>query len=133
GLCRLQSMSDHLLRVEFTPQQVFLDVGRALEHELFVSRYFCPPAGLEFRAEYDRVSSVKLLEALRQTQDDKRRRAFALALLAAFRSLRSLRYVPPPPTPHSRRVLVILALVRSELVALIGYLESEPARLVATV
>src|SRR6266850_1745687 len=114
-------------------EQALLDVGRALQHELFVSRYFCPPAALEFRAEYDRVSSVKLLEALRQTPDDKKRRAFALALLAAFRSLRSLRYVPPPPTPHSRRVLVILALVRSELVALIGYLETELARLIATV
>src|SRR5215470_8894009 len=133
GLSALQGIIDHLLRVEFTPQQVFLDVGRALEHELFVSRYFCPPSGLEFRAEYDRVSSVKLLEALRQTVDDKKRRAFALALLAAFRSLRSLRYVPAPPTPHSRRVLLILALVRSELVVLVGYLESELARLVATV
>jgi hypothetical protein len=133
GLSAQQGIIDHLLRVEFTPQQVFLDVGRALQHELFVSRYFCPPAALEFRAEYDRVSSVKLLEALRQTPDDKKRRAFALALLAAFRSLRSLRYVPPPPTPHSRRVLVILALVRSELVALVGYLESELARLIATV
>jgi hypothetical protein len=133
GLTALQGIIDHLLRVEFTPQQVFLDVGRALEHELFVSRYFCPPAGLEFRAEYDRVSSVKLLEALRQTPDDKKRRAFALALLAAFRSLRSLRYVPPPPSPHSRRVLLILALVRSELVVLVSYLESELAQLVATV
>jgi len=133
GLSAQQGIIDHLLRVELTPQQVFLDVGRALQHELFVSRYFCPPAALEFRAEYDRVSSVKLLEALRQTPDDKKRRAFALALLAAFRSLRSLRYVPPPPTPHSRRVLVILALVRSELVALVGYLESELARLIATV
>src|SRR6266849_1343922 len=133
GLSAQQGIIDHLLRVEFTPQQVFVDVGRALQHELFVSRYFCPPAAMEFRAEYDRVSSVKLLEALRQTPDDKKRRAFALALLAAFRSLRSLRYVPPPPTPHSRRVLVILALVRSELVALIGYLESELARLIATV
>jgi hypothetical protein len=116
-----------------TPQQVFVDVGRVLEHELFVSRYFCPPAALEFRSEYDRVNSVKLLEALRQTPDEKKRRAFALALLAAFRSLRSLRYVPAAPAPHSRRVLVILALVRSELVALIGYLESELARLIATV
>ena len=133
GLSAQQGIIDHLLRVEFTPQQVFVDVGRALQHELFVSRYFCPPTAMEFRAEYDRVSSVKLLEALRQTPDDKKRRAFALALLAAFRSLRSLRYVPPPPTPHSRRVLVILALVRSELVALIGYLESELARLIATV
>jgi len=132
GLSAQQGIIDHLLRVEFTPQQVFLDVGRALEHELFVSRYFCPPTALEFRAEYDRVSSVRLLEALRAMDDEKKRKAFALALLAAFRSLRSLRYVPAPPTPHSRRVLVILALVRSEMHALIGYLESDLPRLCAT-
>lgn len=133
GLAAQQGIIDHLLRVESTPQQVFLDVGRAIQHELFVSRYFGPPAALEFRGEYDRVSSVKLLEALRETTDEKKRRAFALALLAAFRSLRGLRYVPPLPTPQSRRVLVVLVLVRSELVALAGYLESELARLVATV
>ena len=70
---------------------------------------------------------------MRQTYEDKKRRAFALALLGAFRSLRSLRYVPAPPTPHTRRVLIILALVRSELQALVGYLESDLARMIATV
>jgi hypothetical protein len=133
GLTAHQGILDNLLRVDFAPQSLFLDVGRALQHELFVSRYFCPPAALEFRGEYDRVASVRLLEALRQTYEDKKRRAFALALLGAFRSLRSLRYVPAPPVPHTRRVLVILALVRSELQALIGYLESDLARMVATV
>ena len=132
GLIAHQGILDHLLRLDFAPQTLFLDVGRALQHELFVSRYFCPPAALEFRGEYDRVSSVRLLEALRSVGDEKKRRAFALALLAAFRSLRSLRYVPAPPTPHTRRVLVILALVRSELLALIGYLEGDLPRLCAT-
>jgi hypothetical protein len=132
GLIAHQGILDHLLRLDFAPQTLFLDVGRALQHELFVSRYFCPPAALEFRGEYDRVSSVRLLEALRAMTDDKRRRAFALALLAAFRALRSLRYVPAPPTPHTRRVLVILALVRSELLALVGYLEGDLPRLCAT-
>ena len=133
GLVAHQGILDHLLRLDVAQQSLFLDVGRALQHELFVSRYFCPPAPLEFRAEYDRVSSVKVLEALRQSVDEKRRRAFALALLAAFRSLRALRYVPTSPIPHTRRVLVILGLVRSELSALIGYLETELPRLVATV
>ncbi|HYZ89283.1 MAG TPA: hypothetical protein VE620_08330, partial [Myxococcales bacterium] len=133
GLSAHQGIIDHLLRVESTPQQVFVDVGRALRHELFVSRYFCPPAPLEFRGEYDRVNSVKALEALQKSTDEKKRRALALALLAAFRSLRALRYVPAPPVPHTRRVLVVLALVRSELSALIGYLETELPRRVATV
>jgi len=132
GLAAHQGILDHLLRLDSAPQSLFLDVGRALQHELFVSRYFCPPTALEFRSEYDRVSSVRLLEALRMMPDDKKRRAFALGLLAAFRSLRSLRYVPAPPTPHTRRVLVILALVRSELLALIGYLEGDLPRLCAT-
>ena len=132
GLVAHQGIIDHLLRLDSAPQSLFLDVGRALQHELFVSRYFCPPSALEFRSEYDRVSSVRLLEALRSTTDDKKRRAFALGLLAAFRALRSLRYLPAPPTPHTRRVLVILALVRSELLALSGYLEEDLPRLCAT-
>ncbi len=132
GLVAHQGILDHLLRLDAAPQTLFLDVGRALQHELFVSRYFCPPAALEFRAEYDRIGSVLLLEGLRLLDDEKKRKAFALGLLAAFRSLRSLRYVPAPPVPHTRRVLVILALVRSELHALTGYLESDLPRLSAT-
>ena len=131
GLVAHQGILDSLLRLDYAPQTLFLDVGRALQHELFYSRYFCPPTALEFRGEYDRVSSVRLLEALRSMADEKRRKAFAVALLAAFRTLRSLRYVPAPPVPHTRRVLVILALVRSELHALIGYLEGDLPRLCA--
>ncbi|MGZ6123316.1 MAG: hypothetical protein ACXWLR_00040 [Myxococcales bacterium] len=118
------------MREQRTPEEsLFVDVGRALQHELFVSRYFCPPAALEFRAEYDRIGSVLLLEALRLLDDEKKRKAFALGLLASFRALRSLRYVPSPPVPHTRRVLVVLALVRSELQALVAYLESDLPRL----
>ncbi|GAC1538691.1 MAG: hypothetical protein NVS2B9_05400 [Myxococcales bacterium] len=126
-----QGIVDHLLRLDFAPQTLFLDVGRALQHELFVSRYFCPPAALEFRVEYDRVGSVKLLETLRVLSDEKRRRAFSLGLLASFRALRSLRYVPAPPVPQGRRVLLTLALVRTELSALVGYLETDLPRLCA--
>jgi len=129
GLVAHQGILDHLLRLDGAPQSLFLDVGRALQHELYVSRYFCPPAALEFRAEYDRIGSVLLLEGLRLLDDEKKRKAYALGLLASFRSLRSLRYVPSPPVPHTRRVLVILALVRSELQALVGYLESDLPRL----
>src|SRR5205823_9360804 len=129
GLVAHQGILDHLLSLDGAPQSLFLDVGRALQHELFVSRYFCPPAALEFRAEYDRIGSVLLLEGLRLLDDEKKRRAFALGLLASFRALRSLRYVPSPPAAHTRRVLVILALVRSELHALVGYLESDLPRL----
>src|SRR5439155_1235696 len=68
-------------------------------------------------------------DALHLLDDEKKRRAFALGLLASFRALRSLRYVPSPPAAHTRRVLVILALVRSELHALVGYLESDLPRL----
>src|SRR5438067_535047 len=129
GLSAHQGILDQLLRLDGAPQSLFLDVVRALQHELVVSRYFCPPAALEFRAEYDRIGSVLLLEALRLLEDEKKRRAFALALLASFRALRSLRYVPSPPVPHTRRVLVILALVRSELHALVAYLEGDLPRL----
>jgi len=129
GLVAHQGILDHLLRLDAAPQSLFLDVGRALQHELFVSRYFCPPGPLEFRAEYDRIGSVLLLEALRLLDDEKKRKALALALLASFRALRSLRYVPSPPVPHTRRVLVVLALVHSELNALVAYLEADIPRI----
>ena len=132
GLVAHEGILEFLLKLDRAPQTLFLDVGRTLQHELFVSRYFGPPTALEFRGEYDRVGSVKLLEALRATADDKRRRAFAVALLAAFRALRSLRYVPAPPTPHTRRALIILTLARSEMMALAGYLEEDVPRLCAT-
>jgi len=131
GLQAQQGILDQLLRLDSAPQSLFVDVGRAVQHELFVSRYFCPPAALEFRAEYDRIGSVLLLEGLRLLDDEKKRRAFALGLLASFRALRSLRYVPSPPVPHTRRVMVILALVRSDLQALVGYLEGDLSRLAA--
>jgi len=131
GLVAHQGILDHLLQLERAPQGLYLDVGRALQHELFVSRYFCPPAALEFRAEYDRVASVALLDALRDQEDERRRKAFALGLLALFRMLRTLRYVPGPPTLQPRRVLVVLALARSELWALAGYLETDLPRLCA--
>ena len=131
GLVAHQGILDHLLQLERAPQGLYLDVGRALQHELFVSRYFCPPAALEFRAEYDRVASVALLDALRDQEDERRRKAFALGLLALFRMLRTLRYVPEPPTLQPRRVLVVLALARSELWALVGYLETDLPRLCA--
>src|SRR5207245_6932718 len=34
-----QGILDHLLRLDGAPQSLFLDVGRALPHALFVSRY----------------------------------------------------------------------------------------------
>ncbi len=132
GLIAHQGILDHLLRLDHAPQGLYLDVGRALQHELFVSRYFCPPAALEFRAEYDRVSSVALLEALRALDDERKRRAYALGLLALFRMLRSLRHLPAAPMPQPRRALVVLALARSEMLALIGYLEGDLPKLCAT-
>ena len=131
GLVAHQGILDHLLRLDRAPHGLLLDVGRALQHELFVSRYFCPPAALEFRAEYDRVASVALLDALRDVADERRRKAFALGLLALFRMLRSLRYVPGAPAQQPKRVIVVLALARSELWALAGYLETDLPRLCA--
>jgi hypothetical protein len=132
GLVAHQGILDHLLRLDHAPQGLYLDVGRALQHELYVSRYFCPPAALEFRGEYDRISSLVLLEALHKLGDEKRRRAYATALLGLFRMLRTLRYVPTPPASQPRRVAVVLALARSEVGALIAYLETDLPRLCAT-
>ncbi len=109
GLAAHQGILDHLLRLDGAPQSLFLDVGRALQHELFVSRYFCPPAALEFRAEYDRIGSVLLLEGLRLLEDEKKRRVFALGLLASFRALAQLDFQRDKLVEATKECVGILA------------------------
>src|SRR2546421_2581033 len=90
GLVAHQGILDHLLRLDGAPQSLFLDVGRALQHELFVSRYCCPPSALEFRAEYDRLVSVLLIHCLRLLVDVKIPAGVARRLLASVGRRRSL-------------------------------------------
>ncbi|HZA51558.1 MAG TPA: hypothetical protein VE549_12515 [Myxococcaceae bacterium] len=123
----LRTVIDHLLELPACPLAVYGDVGSLLLREIVLNRYFRPFRPLEFRLEYDRIHSVRILEALGALPEGSRR-LFTVAFLALFRLLHYLSYAgedraePPPP-----RARVILALVRSEAGSLALFLEEDVA------
>ncbi|MDY7229728.1 hypothetical protein [Hyalangium rubrum] len=123
----LRNLIDHLLKLPVCSLALFTDVGNLALREIVLNRYFRPFRPLEFRIEYDRVRSVRVLDLL-ATQPKDIRAPFTTAFLALFRLLHYLSYVgqegeDAPP----RRSRVVLALVRSEAVSLVGYLRQELA------
>ncbi|MBX5481915.1 MAG: hypothetical protein IRZ16_08775 [Myxococcaceae bacterium] len=122
----LRTVIDHLLKLEVCGFALYNDVGSLLLREIVLNRYFRPFRPLEFRLEYDRIKSVRLLESLHELPESTRR-LFSTPFLGLFRLLHYLSYVgdgESPPPPRSR---VVLALVRSEAASLALYLQEDLA------
>jgi hypothetical protein len=121
----LRTLIDHLVKLDVCSFQLFQEVGTLVLREIVLNHYFRPFRPLEFRIEYDRIRSGSILEVLR-TLDGDERRLFTTAFLALFRLLHYLSYVSADAEgPPVRRSRVILALVRSEIASLIGFLREE--------
>ncbi len=132
GFIALRGVLDSLLKLPTQSYQTFQDVGQLILREVALNKYFRPFRPLEFRSEYDRIKSVRILEILRQpvsndAQNETVRRPVSLAFLAFFRLLHYLRYVPIGREEPHRRGYLTLALVRSETASLAAFLESEVA------
>ncbi|MBF5042565.1 hypothetical protein FGE12_09150 [Aggregicoccus sp. 17bor-14] len=140
----LRTVIDHLLKLPACALNLFTDVGNLALREIVLNRYFRPFRPLEFRIEYDRIKSVRLLELLAEMPETDRP-LYSTAFLALFRVLHYLSYVEPRDPREAkegrdagaaaapaagafpRRVRVVLALVRSEAVSLVGFLNAELA------
>ncbi|HZI16428.1 MAG TPA: hypothetical protein VE153_39045 [Myxococcus sp.] len=123
----LKNLLDHLLKLPVAPLGLFQDVGKLALREIVLNRYFRPFRPLEFRVEYDRLRSVRILDTL-ATLPEEPRAGFATAFLGLFRLLHYLAYVDAEgQPPYPRRVRVLLALVRSEATALASWMHAELA------
>ena len=130
----LRTVIDHLLKLPACALNLFTDVGNLALREIVLNRYFRPFRPLEFRIEYDRIKSVRLLELLAELPETERP-LFSTAFLALFRVLHYLSYVEAREGKEARdgggayprRVRVVLALVRSEAVSLAGFFSTELA------
>jgi hypothetical protein len=121
----LKNLLDHLLKLPVANLGLFQDVGKLALREIVLNRYFRPFRPLEFRVEYDRLRSVRLLDTLGTLPEDQRT-LFSTAFLGLFRLLHYLAYVDAEgQPPYSRRVRVLLALVRSEANSLAAWMHSE--------
>jgi hypothetical protein len=128
----LQGIADQLLRQTYVTYQAFDDFAVLGEHTILSNKYFRPPSALEFRTEYDRVGSVRLLELVKRVSEARARKALALGFLAAFRLLRYLRFIPTAPVAAPRRALLTAHLVHDESLAVASYLTNDLPRLVAS-
>jgi hypothetical protein len=123
----LRNLIDHLLQLPVCGLSLFTDVGNLVLREIVLNRYFRPCRLTEFRLEYDRLRSARLLELL-ATVPAETRPLFTTVYLGLFRLLHCLAYVSQDAQgPIPRRVRVLLALVRSEALSLVGYLKNEIA------
>jgi hypothetical protein len=123
----LRTVIDHLVRLEVCSFQLFTEVGTLVLREIVLNQFFRPFRPLEFRIEYDRIKSAAVLIALRRLAPADRR-LFTTALLSLFRLLHYLSYVSADANgPPVRRGRLVIALVRSELSALIAHLKNELA------
>ena len=121
----LKNLLDHLLKLPMANLGLFQDVGKLALREIVLNRYFRPFRPLEFRIEYDRLRSVRLLDTLSSLPEDART-LFSTAFLGLFRLLHYLAYVDAEgQPPYARRVRVLLALVRSEANSLAAWMHSE--------
>jgi hypothetical protein len=121
----LKNLLDHLLQLPVIGLSLFQDVGKLALREIVLNRYFRPFRPLEFRVEYDRLRSIRLLD-LMGTLSEETRPLFTTAFLGLFRVLHYLSHVDAeaqPPFP--RRIRVLLALVRGEASAVANYLHTE--------
>ncbi|WP_224368281.1 hypothetical protein [Hyalangium versicolor] len=123
----LRNLIDHLLKLPVCNLALFSDVGNLALREIVLNRYFRPFRPLEFRIEYDRIRSARILDLLASQPQDVRA-PFTTGVLALFRLLHYLSYVGRESDDSiPRRARVVLALVRSEAVSLVGFFRNELA------
>ena len=122
----LRTVVDSLLKLETVSFRVFHEVGNLVLRAILHNQYFRPFRPLEFCLEFDRIKSVAILDALRKLGDPERW-LFTTVFLGLFRLLHYLAYVRSTPRGVERRGRVVLALVRSEMLTLVGYLRTELA------
>ncbi len=125
GFLALRGMIDALLKLAHLSYPLFCDVGEIVLREIALNKYFKPLRPLEFRTEYDRIKSVRVLEIVRGIPSLEVRRPITLAFLALYRMLHYLKYLPDPVDAAQPRALVVVALVRSEFGSLSAFLENE--------
>ncbi|MDD5305837.1 MAG: hypothetical protein PHU25_00815 [Deltaproteobacteria bacterium] len=130
----LAEVGDGLARTGNASYKLFSSFVQLGEREIHRSSYFDPLAALEFRAEFDRLKSVEVLDVLRRIPIDPARRVAALTFLALFRLLRYLDLVTEEarePEGHLT-VYALLAVFRSDARALQIFLRREVAAWIST-
>jgi hypothetical protein len=117
-------------RISYRLHQAMLGI---VTREIGRNAFFNPLVTLEFRSEFDRIRQPQVLEALEAVTNEAAHRVGALTFLTLFRGVKYValieRYASAPDT--ARRSYIILAVLRSDLRALVRFLERSAGPLMA--
>ena len=126
-------LSEGLLRLGRIGNRLYYAHHGIVVREIGRNTYFNPLMALEFRPELDRIQSAEVLEVLASARTESAHRVLALAFLTLFRCLRYTELVDHYASDPlgSRRAYVILAVLRSDVRALVKYLAQRAADSIA--
>ena len=126
-------LSEGLLRPGRVSHRVHQALLATITREVGRNAYFNPLVALEFRPELDRIRAPEVLEALHGIESESAHRVAALTFLTLFRALRYLAIVDGYASEEGgvRRAYVLLAVLRSDVRALVRFLTRRAADVIA--
>ncbi len=126
-------LSEGLLRLGRIGNRLYYAHHGVVVREIGRNAFFNPLMALEFRPEFDRIKSGEVLDVLYSVRTESAHRVLALAFLTLFRCLRYTQLVDQYAVDPSgtRRAYVILAVLRSDVRALVRYLGQRAADAIA--
>lgn len=134
----LAEVTEGLLRLNRLPFRLFCATASIAQREVAQNTFFNPLSGLEFRPEFDRITSPQVLEVIQKIPADAQR-LVALTFLSLFRMLRYLKLLESiardPAEPMAvvpARIYLILSVLRSDSRALAQHLRRNSGTLLAT-
>ncbi|MET0594719.1 MAG: hypothetical protein ABW133_18605 [Polyangiaceae bacterium] len=138
ALTQSLEVADGLMRTPRIPYRLFYALLSITQREIQKNAYFNPLSALEFRPEFDRISSGEVLELIANVPGRGAQRLVALTFLSLFRMLRYVRLVAnlaERPAENKRqaagRIYLVLAVMRSDARALSGYLRKRTGSILA--
>lgn len=136
GFSHLIESTGGVLRSQRIPFRLFYAQLAVVMREIGHSAFFNPLSALEFRPEFDRISSVQVLELIQTVPGEEAHRLVALTFLSLFRMLRYVRLLDTIAQDHtdkrfSGRAYLVLAVFRSDARALANYLSKRASALLA--
>jgi hypothetical protein len=126
-------LAEGLLRLGRIGNRLYYAHHGIVVREIGRNSYFNPLMALEFRPELDRIRSGEVLDVLASVRTESAHRVLALAFLTLFRCLRYTELVDHYASDPlgTRRAYAILAVLRSDVRALVKYLSQRAAESIA--
>jgi hypothetical protein len=138
ALTEVLEVTDGSMRLARVPFRLFYALLSLAQREVARSAHFNPLSALEFRPEFDRITSSEVLDLMGDAPGRPTHRLVALTFLSLFRMLRYLRLVEAAASQPSAdrrqqaaRIYLALSVLRSDARALCGHLGQRAGALLA--